>query len=132
MHDERLAELIRLADMAALAGGIVLRPAAAAVLTDGEQAIARHAYLTALDDIRTMAVVLLNEAGHSRPAEPHPRRTPDPSATLEELAAALGVTPNTARAWCRTGRVTGAARDGRQWRIPRPTLNELASPVGQE
>lgn len=51
-----------------------------------------------------------------------------PALTCDEYAALVRVTPATAAARCRAGRVPGAVRSGRAWLIP---LSALPAPCRQ-
>lgn len=53
--------------------------------------------------------------------------------SVKEAAARWGVPPRQVRAWCVSGRVTGALRVGRYWQIPEEAQNLAAgSPLSLE
>ena len=45
--------------------------------------------------------------------------------TIDAIAKALDRSPNTVRRWCASGRIRGAYRLGREWRVPRASLQSL-------
>jgi excisionase family DNA binding protein len=42
--------------------------------------------------------------------------------SVDEVAKLLGFHPDTVRLWCREGKLPGARKFGRDWRIPRSAL----------
>jgi excisionase family DNA binding protein len=45
--------------------------------------------------------------------------------TDKEVASALRVDPRTIQRWCKAGKLPGAYKAGRSWRIPQKTLRQL-------
>ncbi|HET9919552.1 MAG TPA: helix-turn-helix domain-containing protein [Ktedonobacteraceae bacterium] len=48
--------------------------------------------------------------------------------TVREVARILGVDEETVRRWCRLGKITGVKRFGREYRIPRISIDSKNPP----
>lgn len=64
----------------------------------------------------------------ARPAQRQPRKLPEPDEVLtpDEVAAHLDIPRKTVVALCADGRLAGAFKAGRQWRIPGRAVRLIA------
>ena len=63
-------------------------------------------------------------ADWSKPAWPQRPRV-EIMRPLRSLVVALGIHRDTVRRWARDGKLPGAARKGRNWRVPQSTIDAL-------
>ena len=52
--------------------------------------------------------------------------------TVEEVARILGVDDETVRRWCRQGKIPGVKRFGREYRIPKSSIDPQNPPQRED